>query len=578
MAGATAAGRRQFTDRPSGQLTSHVRALALLAAYAVVTAVMTWPYVNYAEFASASYGGDARLIIWTLAWDNHAVLTGTPLFASNIFFPVADSLRYNEHLFGLSLFTLPWAAAGASPVLAYNVTWWLACLLNGLTAFALVYRFTRDRLAAFIGSLVFAFSFYVMLHAHGHLALIWIWPLPASLLLLERWFDVPTRGRLAAWLAVLLAQMLTSWYLVIIISLANGLLGVVLLLTAAERPRDLLRRCGPQLAVAVAVIAACLFPLARHYVGTQAAPGEAANFGATLSSYLVPPENTLIGRWWEQHVDNRPGSIWGEQTLFLGWTALALAVLGLFRLLRRPLASPRAWIFPLLALVGFLVSLGPAPALLGGSALAPFAWLTAIPGFAGMRVPARFGVLVALGVAGLAGIGVGGLADRPPIVASAPASRRDRRTFAFGLIPLMLAEWFVVGFPAGKPATEPIPAIYLTPQVQAARALVSLPDNSATERWFLDADYLYYSTVHWRPIVNGFGRAAPPQQAEILAQVRDFPANATPLRRIGLQYIVVHAGRFDDGAEALLAAATASPDYRVAARVGTDYLFELVDR
>jgi hypothetical protein len=198
-----------------------------------------------------------------------------------------------------------------------------------------------------------------------------------------------------------------------------------------------------------------------------------------------------------------------------------------------------------------------------------------------MRVPARFGVLVALGVAGLAGIGAAGLAGRQPgpdAAARPDRRRRSRRVLTLALIPVMLAEWFVVGFPAGKPATEPIPAIYLTPQVRSARALVSLPDHSITERWFLDADYLYYSTAHWRPIVNGFGRAAPPQQAEILAQARDFPANATPLRRIGLQYIVVHAGRFDDGAEALLAAAASSPDYRVAARVGTDYLFELLVR
>jgi hypothetical protein len=550
--------------------------IALLVAYAAVTWVMTWPYVNYSQFASASYGGDARLIIWTLAWDNHALLTGAPLFQSNLFFPVAESLRYNEHLFGLSLFTLPWAAAGASPVLAYNVTWWLAILLNGLTAFALVQRFAQNRLAAFAGSLAFAFSFYVMLHAHGHLALIWIWPLPASLLLLERWFDAPRAGRLATWLAVLLAQLLTSWYLVIIISLANALMGVVLLCAAPDRPGRS-GRTGPtrigrtrtvHLAMAAVVVAAILYPFARHYAGTQAAPGEAANFGATLTAYLVPPENTLAGRWWEANIDDRPGSIWGEQTLFLGWTALLLAGVGLVQLLRREVVSRRAWVFPALIVVGFLMSLGPSPALLGGSTLAPFAWLTALPGFEGMRVPARFAVLVTLGVAGLAGIGAAAITSPP----------KGGHYVRLALIPLMLVEWAVVGFPAGKPAPEAIPAIYLTPQVQAARSLVSLPDYSATERWFLDADYLLYSTAHWRPIVNGFGRAAPPQTAGILAQARDFPANAAGLRQVGLQYIVVHAARFDDRAKGLLAAAEASPDYRLAAHVGSDYLFELLAR
>ena len=161
----------------------------VLAAHVVIAFVMTWPYVNYSDFGGSSYGGDHRLIIWTLAWDNHAILTGHSLFSSNVFYPAVDTLRYNEHLFGVSLFTLPWAIAGASPVLAHNVTWWLAFPLNGLTGFLLVRRFTGGALAAFAGSLAFTYSFYVMSHAHGHLHLIWLWPIPLSLLLLERWFD-----------------------------------------------------------------------------------------------------------------------------------------------------------------------------------------------------------------------------------------------------------------------------------------------------------------------------------------------------------------------------------------------------
>jgi hypothetical protein len=100
--------------------------------------------------------------------------------------------------------------AGASPVLAYNVTWWAAFLLNGVAAFAWLRRFVTDVMAAFVGSLVFACSFYVMLHAHGHLHLIWIWPLPLSALLLERWFMRPTLLRVALWMGVVLIGVLTS--------------------------------------------------------------------------------------------------------------------------------------------------------------------------------------------------------------------------------------------------------------------------------------------------------------------------------------------------------------------------------
>ena len=548
------------------------RILTLVAAYAVVAVIMSWPYVNYREFASASYGGDAQLILWTLAWDNHAVLTRAPLFDANVFFPAAQSLQYNEHLFGVSLFTLPWAAAGASPILAYNATWWLAWVINGITAFALLRRFVGSALASFVGSLAFVCSFYVMLHAHGHLHLIWLWPVPLSMLLLERWFDTPRLPRLAAWVVVALLGILTSWYMAVILSVANAVMALVVATTAPRRGVDQLpapaavwRRRGLHLALAAVVVAACVYPFARHYVGLRAAPGEAAALSADLAAYLVPPENTIAGRWWLANIDRQPRSIWGEQTLFAGWIALILAAVGLAALVRGRHESRRAWVFPLLTLTGFLLSLGPAPPLLGG-ALAPFGWLTALPGFGGMRAPARFALLLTLGVAGLAAIGV-------PAIGRAGGWKRVATA---ALVPIMLAEWFVVDFPARIPAPQPIPAIYQTAAVRAARSLVSLPDYRNLPEWARGGDYLYYSTAHWRPIVNGFGRAEPPGHAEAMQVINRFPDSADEIRRLGVQYVVVHADRFADHAEPLLARARENPACRLVEQLGSDYLFEIV--
>ena len=261
-----------------------------------------------------------------------------------------------------------------------------------------------------------------------------------------------------------------------------------------------------------------------------------------------------------------PGSIWGEQTLFAGWIALAFGVVGTFSLIRDHAVPRRAWIFPLLAVCGFLLSLGPEPPLLGGSAFAPFAWLSSLPGFQGMRAPARFAAVTTLGLAGLAALGMSAV------------SRRFGRGGALLLLvaPLMLAEWFVVGFPAGKPVPASVPEIYLTPQVQSARSLVSIPDYTGTPAWVRGADYLYYSMSHWRPIVNGFGRTQPDTHGQVLELVRAFPASAADLSALGLQYVVVHADRLPEHGVALLEAAKASPRCRLAAQRGHDYLFEIV--
>jgi hypothetical protein len=76
-------------------------------AYCAVTAILAAPFVDYAHLASACYDGDAYLVLWTLAWDSHAIMNRLPLFDANMFYPAAHALAYNEHLFGLSLFYLP---------------------------------------------------------------------------------------------------------------------------------------------------------------------------------------------------------------------------------------------------------------------------------------------------------------------------------------------------------------------------------------------------------------------------------------------------------------------------------------
>jgi hypothetical protein len=195
--------------------------------------------------------------------------------------------------------------------------------------------------------------------------------------------------------------------------------------------------------------------------------------------------------------------------------------------------------------------------------------VAALPGLDGIRAPARFAVLAMLGLAGLNALAASALITR---------YRRRGQAIVAALAPLLLLEWFVVGFPAGKPQPLEIPAIYRTAEVQSARSLVSLPEYWGTTDWVLGGDYLYYATAHWRPIVNGFGRAAPPGYDAVLELLRSFPGTADDLRALGVQYVVVHGDRLPDGARGILAAAERCGDCRLAQRVGNDVLFELVGR
>ena len=107
----------------------------------------------------------------------------------------------------------------------------------------------------------------------------------------------------------------------------------------------------------------------------------------------------------------------------------------------------------------------------------------------------------------------------------------------------------IVGFPAGKPQPFRVPAVYRISALSSAHALVSLPDYRGETNWYAGADYLYFSTAHWRPIVNGFGRAEPPDHPHVISHMKAFPGpnNARTMRELGVEYVVFHAARHPDG-------------------------------
>jgi hypothetical protein len=371
------------------------------------------------------------------------------------------------------------------------------------------------------------------------------------------------------WLTVVLMGLLTSWYIAVMVALVNGIvLAMLTLASPASRGRGTWKQRSTHLAAAAVVAAAAVYPMARPYVGLRANPADAAAFSADVEAYLMPPENTVVGRWWRANVDARPRSIYGETTLFAGWIAIALGIAGLVALIGDRRVPRLAWVFPLLAAAGFLLSLGPSPPLLGGPGLAPFGWLASLPGFSGMRAPGRFALVCMLGLSGLTALGASWIAAR--------AGRRGPQLLA-AIIPLMLLEWFVVGFPGGKPEVHPIPAIYRTPQVRSARAIASLPEYRDRQDWFLGGDYLYYSTAHWRPIVNGFGRSEPPNQPEVIAAIRSFASDPAAVKALGVHYVIVHADRLAREERGVIDAARANPGCRLVAQIGSDYLFEVLD-
>lgn len=203
--------------------------------------------------------------------------------------------------------------------------------------------------------------------------------------------------------------------------------------------------------------------------------------------------------------------------------------------------------------VAFLLSLGPVPFAgpqpLSGPSV--FGWFRAhVPGFDGLRVPARYAMLVALFLAVASGDALRRIADR----------RRAAPVLLAGLALVFVAEasavpirrnvtW--VGGPfALPPDTVPVSAAG-APPVYAY--LAGMPDSTVVVEFpFGDAAwdlrYVHASTFHWKRLVNGYSGHFPREYQALVAALMhiwtDPEAAWRAVVRSGATHVIVHDRAF----------------------------------
>jgi hypothetical protein len=278
-------------------LRSHWTLAALV--FALLAVVHTWPLITEPGTLSRNDNGDAQLNEWILAWVAHQ-LPRHPLqlFEGNIFYPAKDVLAFSEPLIVPALMVAPALWLGASPVLAMNLAMLIGFALTGLATYALIYAWTRDRLAGITAGSLFAFNTHTLtrlphvqaLHAYG---------MPLSLLLADRLIAHPSPAT-AMLLGTCMAMMAyTSGYFVVF---ATVMIAVVLLVRTADWAGRFVRVAGMfGLAAATAGVLALplIIPYRRvavdqHMVRPLA---EANLYSATFTGYLAASGRVHFETW-----------------------------------------------------------------------------------------------------------------------------------------------------------------------------------------------------------------------------------------------------------------------------------------
>jgi hypothetical protein len=235
------------------------------------------------------------------------------------------------------------------------------------------------------------------------------------------------------------------------------------------------------------------------------------------------------------------------------------------------------------AIVAALLTLGPRIQA-GGTMLGigPYYWLWEyVPGFDGVRAPARFLMIVALFLAILAGFGVAALLARWPKAA---------RAVAAVAIAGILAECWMVPMPTN--VRMPMRYYELTPrQLQIGDAVSPIYQyvKQATGKFTLiefpfgEPPYeilaTFYAGYHRKPLVNGFSGFFPEgylRRSTFLQYVPfDLEAATKALGSTGATHALLHDAAFPDGRSAEIAAWLESTGATMIMKYGTDRLFRL---
>jgi hypothetical protein len=493
------------------------RRLAVVSAYTAVTAALLWPQIGH--LTSVPVHHDPVFSIWRLAWIAHQ-LPRHPLdvFNANIFYPEQRTLAYSDAILLPAVIGAPLIWIGVPAVVVYNLLVCGSFVAAGAAMFLLVSLLTRDTLAAWCAGLIFAFAPYRFDH-YVHFELLWMFWMPLAFWALHRTFDSGDYryGALTGLFAG--CETLSSVYYGFFLTTS---LVVVALSTLALSPRLPRRKVFLSL-IAGAVCALILIaPYGVPYLENARILGdrsaaEIADYSAKPINFLASPRMNLVYGW--------TAARWGgnEKQLFVGVTAVLLALMALARPVK-----PATIAYCVLLLMAI-------DAALGFNGLTYSLLHRFVPWYRGLRVPARWGAVVVFAVAVLAGMGVANL--------SRLYARRARTRLAMGVVisGLLLCEYWTLPSPAERLPTVASP-LYQWLAEQPRSVTLELPVPLTSELPGEEARYLYTSTFHWQPLVNGYSGHYPQSHMRLLDAMRTFPdlASLSYLQSVKVRLVIVH--------------------------------------
>lgn len=366
---------------------------------------------------------DAYICLWGLWWTNHSVLQGlNPYWTDFLFYPMGTSLAFHAYPLTYGLVSIPFQQGieGVSGiVVALNSIILLSFVFSGFGAYLLASHVTGSRPGGWIAGVIYAFMpFHSLNRVTLHLLAIEF--IPFTIFSLVKLSEKPTPPR-----AILLGLCFALTYYssleyALYLFMFSGLWFVYkLLFTFRDITRKQIMALAGSCVIFLLLTSPLLFQQMKAYSEYDSAIQqdfeEVTFWSPALLSFVTP---SRMHPWYGQSLaaageltDANPQK-WGMRSeTCIGWTALGLALVGLFGYRK---GNRIFW--ALAALFFFLLSLGPFLRVTGewfsGIPLPYLLLYEWIPLFRTGRDPTRFIPLAIMMLSMLAAFGVEDLFGR----------------------------------------------------------------------------------------------------------------------------------------------------------------------
>lgn len=465
-------------------------------------------------------GGDVFQNLWDIWWVRYALLNlHTGIFNTTlIFWPIGTNLIYQAFSPVGSLLSIPFQAV--SVPFAFNVMFFLGFALSGITMYILAEYLTKNRYAAFLAGIFFAFSAFHIAQSFGRINLINIEWVPLAVYFFLRIIR-EDRGHwyydsLGLGISFMLVSFMGDFEQSIMVMLLLVMMTVIMAIDNSTRGKILNKRFFLAIfaSIAVAFITGIwgFLPLVYTLAHGGVAAANSLNniqhneiWSDNIVSFLVPSYFDGIFNGISKYYYNviyAPDVT--ERVSYIGYTVIALIIYGMYRNNNEDIK-----IWGIVGIIFVLLALGPYVQIWSDITSIPslFYIYHLIPVINIIREPGRFDLIVTMATSIMAAFGAKAVMER-----AGKTKLNNKYVITAVIMGLFLIE--SNGVALNHTLASSISTKITVPNVYtqlgnlngnfSVLPLPVLPAPTSAQPELYPAEEMYYTSVSHKPIIGGY--------------------------------------------------------------------------